>query len=198
MNFSLSSVALPVRLRLEHPFTDFELAGFCAVNEPLRVEREANGELIIMSPTVSDGGLLEAEVLVELAIWARQDGRGKCFGANAGFTLQDTSMRAADAAWLSLPRWNALSPDQQSSFAPVCPEFVIEIRSKSDSLIDLQTKMRMWVQNGAELAWLIDPKRKTVEVYRLNEEPEIFDHPTSVQGTGPVRGFELVLSQVWG
>lgn len=88
-------------------------------------------------------------------------------------------------------------PEQQESFAPICPEFVIEVRSRRDSLRELQTKMRMWTANGAELAWLIDPQRKVVEVYRPGEEPEVHEQPTSVHGSGPVAGFELVLERIW-
>ncbi len=197
MNLSLNELALPVRIRLEHPLTNEELMRFCSDNDILRVERDANGELIVMSPSGSEGGGVETDVTFELGAWARQDGRGKAFGSNTGFTLPDTSMRAADAAWLSFRRWDALTPEQRKSYAPVCPEFVIEIRSESDRLAPLREKVKVWIANGAELAWLIDPERKVVEVYRPNEEPEIHQDPTSVQGTGPVRGFELVLSRIW-
>ena len=124
--------------------------------------------------------------------------RGKSFGSNAGFTLPDGSMRSPDAAWLSLERWNALARKEQTRFGHVSPEFVIELRSESDGLAELQDKMRMWIANGVELAWLIDPKRKVVEIYRPGESAEVHQNPTSVQGTGPVRGFELIISRVWG
>ena len=170
---------------------------FCAVNDPLRIELDENGELIVMTPSGSEGGSLEGGVIAELYVWARQDGRGKAFGSSAGFRLADGSMRAPDAAWMSLRSWSALTPEQQESFAPICPEFVIEVRSRRDSLRELQTKMRMWTANGAELAWLIDPQRKVVEVYRPGEEPEVHEQPTSVHGSGPVAGFELVLERIW-
>ena len=170
---------------------------FCAENDPLRIEADENGELIVMSPAGSAGGGLEGEVSAELYVWARQDARGKAFGSNAGFRLQDGSMRAADAAWVSRERWETLNAKQQRSYAPICPEFVIEVRSERDSLRELQTKMRMWLANGAELAWLIDPQRKVVEVYWPGEKPEVHEQPTSVQGSGPVSGFELVLDRIW-
>jgi Uma2 family endonuclease len=178
--------------------TDEELMRFCAANEMVRVERDANGELIVMSPSGSEGGGVETDVTVELANWARQDGRGKVLGSNAGFTLPDGSVRAADSHWVSWPRWNALSQEDQRRFAPICPEFVIEVRSESDSLRELQAKMQMWIANGAELAWLVDPSRKTVEVYRPGREAEVLESGSAVVGDGPVAGFVLELGRVWG
>jgi len=198
MNLVLEHVDLPIRIRMQRRMTDPELLDFCLANEPARVERDANGELIVMSPTFSEGGGIESEVGGELFVWARADGRGKYFGATTGFTLPDTSVRAADAAWVSWKQWNALSADQRNSFAPICPEFVIEVRSASDRLTPLQEKMEAWVANGAELAWLIDPERRVVEIYRPGEQPEAHENPTSVQGSGPVRGFELVMARIWG
>ena len=197
MNFALE-VELPVRIRPEHPMTDEELMRFCAANDPLRVERDANGELIVMSPSGSEGGGIETDVATELNIWARQDGRGKVFGSNAGFRLPDGSVRAADAHWVSWERWNALTEADRKSFAPICPEFVIEVRSESDRLAELQAKMRMWIANGAEVAWLIDPSRKTVEVYRPGREAEVLEGGSAVEGDGPVAGFVLELGRVWG
>jgi Uma2 family endonuclease len=176
---------------------DDELLKFCAANELLQIERDSNGELIVMSPNNAEGSSFEVEVLTELSNWARADGRGKVFGSTAGFTLPDNSMRAPDASWISLKRWNALTGEQRRSFAPICPEFVIEIRSKSDRLKTLRAKMEMWIANGAELAWMIDPERKAIEVYCPGEQPEIHDNPSSVQGSGPVRGFELVMANLW-
>ncbi len=196
-HLALSEKELPARVWLGHRLSDSELMRFCAENDALRIEADGNGELIVMSPAGSAGGGLEGEVSAELYLWARQDGRGKAFGSNAGFRLRDGSMRAADAAWVSRERWNGLNLKQQESFAPICPEFVIEVRSRRDSLRELQTKMRMWTANGAELAWLIDPQRKVIEVYRPGEEPEVHEQPTSVQGSGPVAGFELVLERIW-
>ncbi len=197
MNLALEGVELPIRLRLEKPLTDLELMRFCAVNEMVRVERDANGELILMSPTGLEGSSWNSELITELNLWARQDGRGKVFDSNGGFTLPDGSMRAPDAAWVSWRRWNAVPRDEQKRYGRVSPEFVIEMRSENDRLAMLQEKMRLWIRNGVELAWLIDPQRKVVEVYRPGEEPEVHEQPTSVQGSGPVAGFELVLERIW-
>ena len=198
MSLALNNLELPVRLRTEHPMTDDEFLRFCAANEPTRFERDANGEILVMSPTETGGGFIETDVTLELGIWARRDVRGRTFGASAGFKLPDTSVRAADAAWVSWKRLDSCLDADRKDFWPICPEFVIEVRPDNDRLSPLQEKMEMWIANGAELAWLIDPERKVIEVYRSGEAPELYENPTSVQGTGPVRGFELVMDRIWG
>jgi Uma2 family endonuclease len=198
MNVALHDAALPVRLRFERPMTDDELFDFCMRNETLRVERDSNGELILMSPTGLDGSNSNSRVNAYLTLWADQFGGGLVFDSNGGFTLPDGSMRVPDVAWMSQARWNALPKREQERFGHVTPEFVVEIRSKSDGLAELRDKMKMWIGNGVELAWLIDPKRKAVEIYRAGEEAEIHQSPTSVQGTGPLSGFELVMTRIWG
>jgi Uma2 family endonuclease len=197
MNLALAELEFPLRIRPERPMTDEELMRFSAENEVLRVERDANGELIVTAACGSEGGSTELDVAGELRNWARLDGRGKAFGSNAGFTLPDSSIRAADAAWVSFTRWNVLTPRQRKGYAPICPEFIVEVRSEKDRVRPLQAKMKMWLANGVELAWLIDPLRKTVEIYRRNEPIETHHDPTSIQGTGPVRGFELVMANIW-
>ena len=177
--------------------TDAEFERFCAANEPTRFERDANGEIIVMSPGFAEGGGAELEVGTDLMIWTRADGRGKAFGPNAGFTLPDGSIRMADASWIALARWSRFTESERKSYPPICPEFVIEVRSETDRLKALREKMEMWIANGAELAWLIDPQRRVVEVYRPGEAAEVHENPTSIQGVGPVRGFELVMSRVW-
>ncbi len=198
MNFSLPETELPVRLRFESPVSDEELLRFCAENEALRVERDSNGELIVMSPVGFEGGGAENDVAFELTLWARQDGTGRAFAANTGFRLSDTSLRMADASWVSFGKANSLSDKERKGIPHICPEFVIEVRSETDRLAPLREKMAIWIANGAELAWLIDPERRVVEVYRPGEAPEVHEDPSSVQGTGPMRGFELIMARVWG
>jgi Uma2 family endonuclease len=198
MNLALAELELPIRIHIERPMTDEQLARFCSSNDPLQVERDANGELVVMSPTFTEGGEIHGKVGGYLFIWTLADGRGKYFGASTGFILPDTSMRSADAAWISLHRWNSLTEDQRKGFARVCPEFVIEVRSATDRLFELQEKMAMWIANGADLAWLVDPQRRVVEIYRAGEAVEVYENPTSVQGTGCVSGFCLVMESVWG
>ena len=198
MNLALSELGLPIRIRPDRPMTDEELGRFCSNNEPLQVERDSNGELIVMSPNWTEGGGRESRAGGYLFIWTLENGKGEYFGSSTGFTLPDTSLRSADAVWVSHERLNALTPDQRKGFAKVCPEFVIEVRSDSDRLPPVREKMEIWIANGAELAWLIDPQRRVVEVYRPGEATEVHENPASVQGSGPVRGFELLMARVWG
>ena len=197
MNLALSESELPVRLRFDRPMTDEELMRFCAVNDDLSVEREPNGEILVMTPANIKTSSMNSRINRLLDEWAEADGRGIVSGPDGGYTLPDGSMRAPDAAWVANRRWQALSKEDQGRFAPICPEFVIELRSPSDKLADLQAKMEMWIANGAEVAWLIDPLEKAVTIYRPGEQPEILTQPTSVQGTGPIAGFELVLARIW-
>jgi|HubBroStandDraft_6_1064221.scaffolds.fasta_scaffold801264_1 Uma2 family endonuclease len=197
MNLALAEFELPIRISRDRPVSDEELMRLSAESRPLRLERDANGELIVMSPTGSEGGGIETDVATELNIWARSDGRGRAFGSNTGFRLPDSSVRAADAAWVSWDRWNSVSREERKGYAPICPEFVIEVRSESDKVPDLQAKMAQWIANGAEVAWLIDPIDKAVTIYRPGDQPEHLAHPTSVHGTGPIAGFELVMARIW-
>jgi Uma2 family endonuclease len=197
MTFSVAKLPLPIRIRPEVPMTDDELLRFCAANDPLRVERDANGEILVMTPAGGKSSRMNSRVTRLLDEWAEADGRGVAFDSNGGFTLPDGSMRAADAAWVDLPRWQALTDAQQSRFAPLCPDFIIELRSPSDRLPDLQAKMLQWIANGAQLAWLIDPIEQSVTIYRPGQAPEVHHQPSSVQGDGVMAGFELVMARIW-
>ncbi len=197
MNLAVDELGLPVRIRPAVALTDEQLERFSHENSPLRIERDANGELIVMSPTGSEGGRVDSAVGARLAWWAEEDGRGLYLGPSTGFTLPDTSVRAADAAWMSWNRWNSLSRSQRKGFAKLVPEFVIEVRSGSDGLTDLREKMRIWIANGVELGWLIDPERRVAEIYRPGEAAEELYEPSSVQGDGPVQGFELAMQRIW-
>jgi Uma2 family endonuclease len=177
--------------------SDEELMRFSTANETLRVEREANGDILVMTPAGIKTSKMNMRIGRLLDEWAEQDGRGIAVDSNGGFTLPDSSVRAADAAWLLKSRWDALSDADQARFSPLCPDFVIELRSPSDILADLQAKMLLWISNGVQLAWLIDPFEKSVSVYRPGESPDVHHHPTSVQGDGVMAGFELVMTRIW-
>lgn len=195
MNVAFMEQENPVRLRFGQPVTDEELLRFCERNKLLQVEREANGDLLIMSPTGTEGGNAELDIATELNIWAKRDGRGRGLGPTSGVKLPDTAVRAADAAWVSWDRYNASA---REAFRQFVPEFVIELRSSSDRLKDVREKMERWMSSGVELGWLIDPERKAVEIYRPGREPEIQEGQTTVYGEGPVGGFVLELSRIWG
>jgi Uma2 family endonuclease len=197
MHIALAEIELPVLLRLKRPMTDEELLRFCQANEALRVEREPNGEILVMTPAGSRTSKMNSRITRLLDEWAENDGRGVAFDSNGGFTLPDGSMRAADGAWVELRRWQALRAEQQAGYAPLCPEFVIELRSPTDRLEDLAAKMEQWIANGTQVGWLIDPERRVVEIYRAGQAAEVLQDPSSVQGDGPVAGFELVMTRIW-
>ena len=197
MEWSLTGLPLPIVLRPPSPLTDDELIAFSRKNKPYRIERNAKGELEIMTPVGGWGSNWEAIVIRELGMWAEDDGRGMFFSSNGGFNLPDGSMLSPDASWLSYERWNTLTPRQQASYPPLCPEFVIEILSESDSLRVLQTKMEVWMANGAQLAWMVDPYAATITIYRPNAEPETLHRPDSIEADAPVAGFRLTTSRLW-
>ena len=169
----------------------------CKDNPELRLELTAQGELIAMSPTGSKTGLRNTVIIRQLAEWAKRDGNGVTFDSSAGFTLPNGAQRSPDASWLRKARWQALSPEEQESFAPLCPDFVVELRSPSDAVEVVQSKMSEYLDNGAELGWLFDPQTKRVYVYRPGTEVECLENPAKVEGDSPVEGFILDADEVW-
>jgi len=195
-HFSLAGLPAPVTLRLPVPLSDDELIAFSHRNRPYRIERSANGELEIMSPLGGIGDNREVFAMMCLGLWAEQHG-GLTFSSNVGFTLSDGSVRSSDACWLSELRWNALSDEEQRRYPPICPEFLIEILSESDRLLTLECKMDMWMANGAQLAWMIDPYAATVSIYRPGAAVEALARPDWVEADSVVTGFRLETSRLW-
>lgn len=193
MDFLLQNLSLPAYLRLPKPMNDEEFLRFCAANGDLRIEQEENGEIFVMSPVGLRGGAVEQAVGRQLSQWTKADGRGMTFSSSTGFRLRNGSLKMPDACWVSHEVLQGLSPDRRRGCAKVCPEFVIEILSESDSLRRLSAKMDMWIANGAQLAWMIEPEWPRVTVFRPGQDPEVHNAPTSVEGTGPVAGFVLKL-----
>jgi Uma2 family endonuclease len=191
------SVPLTVNLPSIKSMSVEQFYEFCQANRDLRIERTASGEVIIMPPAFSDTGNRNIKIAQQLANWAEQDGTGETFDSSAGFTLPNGATRSPDASWIKLERWNALSEEQKASFAPICPDFVIELRSKSDTLSGLQDKMQEYIDNGASLGLLIDRKNRKVYIYRPNQEPEILDNPETVSGDPVLPGFALRMAKIW-
>ena len=197
MSFALTEVNLPIRIQWESPMSDEEFMSFCAANEPLRFERDANGEILVMTPTGGNTGRINLRIGRLFDQWTESDGRGVAFDSSTGFQLPNGAVRSPDLAWVTNERWNALSAEQRDGFA-MCPDFVLELSSPSDRLPNVKKKItEEWIANGVKLAWLIDPKARTVSVYRPDHEPEVLHDPSSIQGTGPIAGFELVMSRIW-
>lgn len=177
--------------------TNDQFFEFCQLNRDLRIERTAKGELIIMSPTGSETGNRNFDLIVQLGIWVRQDGTGIGFDSSTGFTLPDGSTKSSDAAWIKLERWNDISPEKQVKFAPICPDFVVELRSPSDNLQPIKDKLQEYIDNGALLGWLIDRKNRQVYIYRPQQEVECRDNPSILSGEPLLPGFVLDLSTIW-
>lgn len=197
MHLDLLELPMPITLRTAAPVSDQDLILFAERNKPYKVERNREGEITIMTPVGGIGSTHEAYVAAMLYIWANQDGRGMALGPNAGFNLPDGSCLAPDACWFEQKRWTQLTPEQQAGFLPFCPDFVIEIRSQSDSRRLLETKMKLWLENGAQLAWLIDPQNASITIYRSVESEQTIIRPFHVEAGPPVSGFVLKTLPLW-
>jgi Uma2 family endonuclease len=169
----------------------------CGDNPELRLELTARKEIIVMSPTNSKTGMRNAEICRQLGNWAMRDGSGVVFDSDTGFTLPNGANRAPDASWILRERWDALTPEQQEVFAPLCPDFVIELWSPSDTLRELQLKLDEYIENGARLGFLIHPAKREVYVYRPNKLVERLDDPSVVNGDPELPGFSLDLTEIW-
>lgn len=177
--------------------SDRQFYDFCRTNPDLRIERNANGEIVVMPPAFADTGNRNGRVFGQLYIWSEADATGEAFDSSSGFTLPNGATRSPDAAWILGDRWNALSPEQQASFAPIVPDFVVELRSSSDTLASLKEKMEEYIANGVRLGLLIDRKHRQVHIYRPNREPKILDNPESVSCEPEMTTFALKMAKIW-
>ena len=179
------------------PITDEQFYQLCITNRELKLERTAKGDLIIMPPTGGETSKFNSEVNLDLGLWNRQTKLGITFDSSGGFKLPNGADRSPDTAWIPLAKWESLTPEQQEKFPPICPDFVIELRSPSDSLKPLQEKMQEYMENGTRLGWLINRKNRQVEIYRQGREKEILENPTTLSGEDVLPGFVLNLSLIW-
>lgn len=191
------STSLTVIFPDSESMTTEQFYQFCQLNRDLRIERTANGEVVVMPPAFSDTGNRNGKIAQQLGNWADRDATGETFDSSTGFTLPNGAIRSPDVSWIKLERWNALTEQQKASFSPICPDFVIELRSNSDTLKSLQAKMQEYIANGALLGWLIDRQNRKVYIYRPNQEAEILDHPESVSGDRILPGFMLQMAKIW-
>lgn len=170
---------------------------FCQLNSHLHIERTATGKLIIMSPAGSETGNRNFKLIQQLANWTDRDGSGIGFDSSAGFALPNGSTRSPDASWIKLTKWNSLSAQQKTKFAPICPDFVVELRSPSDNLKMLQDKMQEYIDNGVSLGWLIDRTTRQVYIYTPDSEVKSLDNPQTISGEPILSGFVLDLTKIW-
>jgi Uma2 family endonuclease len=190
---------LPMVLKMQPNIimNDDQFFDFCQLNSNFRIERNQLGDLLIMSPTGSETEEKNFNLIVQLGIWTKQDGTGIGFGSSGGFTLPNGAVRSPDAAWIKKARWEAIPAEQRKKFAPICPDFVVELRSETDSLKTLQEKMQEYIENGVKLAWLIDRKQRKVYIYRPDQNVEELDHPATLNGEDILPGFILNLTEIW-
>lgn len=189
--------SLPVKIPPNLTVSDEQFLEFVRANPNLRLERTSTGRLIIMAPTGSEGGNYNGEMTVDVGVWNRQAQSGKIFDSSTGFRLPNGAIRAPDVAWVEQRRWNALTPEQRKGFAPICPDFVIELASESDSVEDLRAKMQEYMENGCRLGWLILPKTREVEIYRHDRPPELGSFATLLSGEDLLPGFTLDLQTIF-
>ncbi len=184
-------------LRPTLALTDEQFAQICQNNRDLRFERTAQGELVIMAPTGGETGHRNLSLGSQLWQWNQIHKLGKGFDSSTGFKLPNGSTRSPDVAWVRLERWEALTPEQQRRFVPLCPDFAIELKSPSDDLADLQAKLQEYLENGLHLGWLIDPEQQRVEIYRPHQAVESLTHPKTLSDEALLPGFVLDLSEIF-
>ena len=177
------------------PLTDEQFLAFCEQYPDYRIESTAEGNIVVQHPVPLGTSRRNVVITAQLGVWAERDGRGEGFDSSTGFILANGTRRSPDSALISNERWNTLSDDDAMWHAT--PEFVIEQRSKSDRIRTLRARMHEWITNGVSLGWLIDPKERTVEIYRPGAAPEVLTEPADVVGEGPVAGFVLKMARVW-
>ncbi|MGG6270592.1 Uma2 family endonuclease [Leptolyngbya sp. AN03gr2] len=185
-------LTLPLRMNLTHVhLTDEQFYHLCIDNPELVLERNAKGVLIVMSPVGGDSGRREANYIADLIFWNRQTGLGEVFSSSTLFKLPRGGDRSPDAAWVEKSRWQALTPEQRQKFPPIAPDFVLELRSRTDKLADLQEKMQEYLASGVRLGWLLNPQDQQVEIYRQGQEKEVRSLPTLLSGESVLPEFEL-------
>ena len=188
----MTLLTLPLQVNLDRvQFTDEQFYQLCLSNPELTIERDAAGMLIVMSPVGGDSGSREMDLGGEVYIWNRQTQLGKVFSSSTLFKLPGGGSRSPDVAWVELSRWEALTPEQRQKFPPIAPDFVIELRSRSDNLQTLQDKMLEYLQSGVRLGWLFNPQNQQVEIYRQGQSKEVRSLPTQLSGEDVLPGFVL-------
>lgn len=195
---SWAEYSIPVKINVQAvQLTDEQFMLLCRENPDLRLELTAQHELVIMPPTGAKTGWRNSKLTQRLANWAETDGTGLVFDSSTGFILPNGAKRSPDGSWLRRTRWETLTEAQQNGFAPLCPDFVVELRSQQDRLATLQEKMQEYLATGARLGWLIDPLEKRVHIYRPKQAVEIRDDPMSLGGEAILPGFVLDVRELW-
>lgn len=177
--------------------SDHEFFAFCQLHPEWRMERTSEGDLVIMPPTGGWTGTRNFTLIGLFSRWVEADGTGLGFDSSTGFTLPNGAKRSPDLAWVTRARWEALAAEEQEEFPPLCPDFVVELRSRSDDLATLQAKMQEYMANGAQLGWLIDPHEKKVYIYRPHDEVSCLENPMTVSGEPLLPGLTFNVQRLW-
>ena len=194
---SPEGIVLSLELRPVVRLSDDEFFDFCRLNADLRIERSAGGGITIMPPAGGETSDRNSEINMQLRLWAKRDGTGVTFDSSAAFVLPNEAILSPDAAWVLRDRFAALTAEQRAKFPPLCPDFVIELRSPTDRLPALRNKMQEYIDNGARLGWLIDPREGQVHVYRAGSPVELLQQPRSVSADPLLSGFTLEMADIW-
>jgi Uma2 family endonuclease len=188
----MTTLTLPLKVNLKHVhLSDEQFYQLCITNPDLSIERSTQGVLIVMPPAGGESGRREAGFITDLNIWNRQIKLGEVFSSSTIFKLPGGGDRSPDAAWVELSRWQALTPEQRQKFPPIAPDFVIELRSRTDSLPMLQEKMQEYIDSGVKLGWLFNPQDQEVEIYRQGQAKEVRSLPTQLSGEAVLPEFSL-------
>jgi len=189
--------AITLNLNSIIKLTSQQFYQLCEENPELKLERNANGELIVMPPTGGETGKSNSTANAQLWTWNDRTELGEVFDSSTGFTLPNKADRSPDVSWVEKSRWSALTPEQKDKFIPLCPDFVIELLSPSDSLKKTQEKMQEYMENGCRLGWLINRKKREVEIYRPGQDVEVLQSPLTLNGENVLPGFVLNLQKIW-
>jgi Uma2 family endonuclease len=189
--------AITLNLNSIVKLTSEQFYQLCEENRDLQLERNANGELIVMPPTGGETGKSNSKFNLQIGLWNEQTELGEAFDSSTGFTLPNGANRSPDASWVEKSRWEALTPQQREKFIPLCPDFAVEILSPTDSLKKTQEKMQEYMENGCRLGWLINRKKWEVEIYRPGQEVEFLQSPLTLSGKNVLPGFVLNLQKIW-
>ena len=192
-----SQAYITLRLKPAIKMTDDEFFALCQLNRDLRLERNAEGDIIVMPPTGGETGNRNAEITGQLVIWTKQDGIGAAFDSSTGFKLPNGADRSPDAAWVQKSRLAVLTQEEKEKFLPLCPDFVIELLSPSDELEEVKAKMDEYIENGARLGWLLEPRSRRVYVYRPGESVIMIENTGQISGEPELPGFVLNLREIW-
>ncbi|MEG4487242.1 Uma2 family endonuclease [Microcoleus sp. D2_18a_B4] len=189
--------AITLNLNSLIKLTSEQFYQLCEENPELRLERNAKGELIVMPPTGGETGRSNSKFNLQIGLWNEQTQLGEAFDSSTGFTLPNKADRSPDASWVEKSRWEALTPQQREKFIPLCPDFAVEILSPTDSLKKTQEKMQEYMENGCRLGWLINRKKREVEIYRPGQDVEVLQSPLTLSGENVLPGFVLNLQKIW-